>query len=195
MTSRTRPSAESIAGMSALNRAARSPEQPLRGDGHYGYGTTPAAPAPRKSRAKKPAGPRISEHAEQVAVIQWWASYCGTMGLDIRLLFAIPNGGARSEVTGAMLKAEGVRPAVPDLMLALPLIESVRVKAGEVFGTFRARDFSGMFVEMKAGNGDHNKAQREYADLLRRHGYNCIVAYGATEAIRAIKAYCERAKS
>lgn len=41
---------------SAATKAAavRSPEQPLRGDGHYGYGTTPAQ---RKSRAKKPTTP------------------------------------------------------------------------------------------------------------------------------------------
>lgn len=36
------------------------------------------------------------------------------------LLFAIPDGGRRDAVTGAHLKAEGVRAGVPDMFLAVP---------------------------------------------------------------------------
>ena len=36
------------------------------------------------------------------------------------LLFAIPDGGRRDAVTGAHLKAEGVRAGGPDMFLAVP---------------------------------------------------------------------------
>lgn len=36
------------------------------------------------------------------------------------LLFAVPNGGARNRITGAILKSEGVIPGVADMILLLP---------------------------------------------------------------------------
>jgi len=141
--------------------------------------------ARRRRRSGKPGAPRISEHAEQVAVIQWWGSYCGTVGLDERLLMAIPNAAKRSPRTGSAMKAEGLRPGCPDLMLAVPM-------RTEQHG--RVPLFHGMFCELKATDGKARDNQIDYADVLRKAGYNCVIVYGADEAIRAIKAYVERAK-
>jgi len=70
-----------------------------------------------------------SEHAEQVAFVQWWE----VNHPDIRM-FAIPNGGFRHKATAQKLKLEGVRKGVPDLYVPkLKLwIEFKRQKGGSL---------------------------------------------------------------
>jgi hypothetical protein len=68
---------------------------------------------------------RNAEHLEQKALIEWAdlqpiSRYVFKEGFIGSYLFAIPNGGARSAVTGAILKAEGVRKGAPDLCFCLP---------------------------------------------------------------------------
>ena len=57
------------------------------------------------------------EHNIQCACVRWfnyqWPEYRG-------LLFAVPNGGARSKATAGKLKAEGVVAGVADLILLVP---------------------------------------------------------------------------
>ena len=108
----------------------------------------------------------LTESQEQQAVVEWalWK------GLP---LLAIPNGGKRSAATAARLKAEGVRPGVPDLLLPMA-----------------RRGFHGLFIEMKRTKGGRvSDAQREWLHLLDAEGYRAIVCYGAGEAIREIEAY------
>jgi len=100
------------------------------------------------------------------------------MSIDSRLLFSIANGAylngdaiARARQM-AKLKASGLVPAVPDLELALP-----------------TRLWPGMFIEMKRQDGRATPEQIDMLSLLRGRGYNCILALGADEAIRAIKGY------
>ena len=119
------------------------------------------------------------EYQEQIAVIDWWRVFCRTINQDERLLFCIPNGtwlsgnlASRSRQT-SKLKAMGMRPGVPDLMLAL-----------------HTYVFPGMFIEMKRTKGSTTAPEQVVMiSLLRRAGYNVIVARGADEAIKAIKAY------
>ena len=54
-------------------------------------------------------GKAPTEHEEQAALIEWWGLYARWKSLPPSLLMAIPNGGYRSAITGARLKAEGVR--------------------------------------------------------------------------------------
>ena len=109
-----------------------------------------------------------SEHAEQVAVIQWCDYH-----REARNIFAIPNGGARSPITGRKLKEEGVRPGVPDLFLPL------------------ARDgYHGLFIEMKRRKRyTTSPAQKERIEQLMRDGYRVEVCRGADEAIGVIAEY------
>src|SRR3990167_7125439 len=64
---------------------------------------------------------RQIEHQIAVAFTMWWAYNNKRLGVpDVRLLFAIPNGGLRNIRVAMNLKAEGVRAGIPDYFLAVP---------------------------------------------------------------------------
>ena len=70
-----------------------------------------------------------SEHVEQSMLVQWFRrSYPNV------LIFAIPNGGARSKATAGKLKVEGVVPGIPDLFVPewKLWIEMKRTKGGSL---------------------------------------------------------------
>lgn len=71
------------------------------------------------------------------------------------VVFAVPNGGARNRVTGAVMKAEGVLAGVADLVIVAP---------GRVF-----------FVELKTQDGRLRDTQRDFADAVRRLGHEYAV--------------------
>jgi hypothetical protein len=113
------------------------------------------------------------EHAEQVALMKWWALVHNRYNLPEQLLFAIPNGGQRNLIVATKLKAEGVRAGIPDLFLAVP----------------RGR-FHGMFVEMKKTKGGRvPKNQQIMLETLNLCGYYSIVCHGWNEARDAITQY------
>ena len=127
---------------------------------------------PKRERVTKPRiGP--SEHQLQSAVIQWWRHACICYELPEFALFAIPNGGARDAITGSRLKAEGVRPGIPDLMLAAS-----------------RREHHGLYIENKvATSGGPSAAQKEVLRYLLGAGYSTSVCYSSGDAIDRIKAY------
>ena len=140
---------------------------------------------PHDLKSRAPSRPRTaadgpSEHQLQATVIGWWRLAHKAYSLPEYLLFAIPNGGARDSITGARLKAEGVRRGVPDLMLAVP-----------------TRDAHGLFVEMKLqesfnkASASSKEAQATFSHSLTSRGYAYKLCFDSTEAISAIKAYLD----
>ena len=115
----------------------------------------------------------MSEHDAQAALIQW-ARYSEVRYPELRLLFAVPNGGPRSRRAGAMLKAEGLRAGVPDLCLPVA-----------------RRGYHGLFVELKVGRNKPSDRQREMLDALHEQGYSAVVCYGWEEARDTITEYLE----
>ena len=117
-----------------------------------------------------------SEHEEQKALFEWAAMQPLPGGGKVRdFLFAVPNGGQRSKVTAARLRAEGVTPGVPDVMLAYPCAGS-----------------HALFIEMKRARpapSSVSSAQRDMMSRLSAQGFRCVIAYGAGEAIDAVKSY------
>lgn len=107
------------------------------------------------------------ESLEQRAFVQW----CRYHPIA-RVIFAIPNGGRRSKIEASILKAEGVRPGVPDLFLPV-----ARCNA------------HGLFVEMKAEDGRESKDQTEYADQLASNGYAVVFAWMVDAAILGTEQY------
>lgn len=110
---------------------------------------------------------RHPESLEQQAFVQW----CD-LHPQAKRIFAIPNGGKRSKIEAAIMRGEGVRAGVPDLMLPVPVGAA-----------------HGLFVEMKSKEGRVTPSQRERAEQLASDGYVCIVAYSADIAITATKLY------
>jgi hypothetical protein len=82
---------------------------------------------------------------------------------------AIPNGGKRTLWEGRMLRAEGLTPGAPDLLLI-------------------GRGAMG-FLEVKAPGGRLSEAQVAFHDMLRRRGQLVETVRSVDEAIATIKAW------
>lgn len=94
-----------------------------------------------------------------------------------RLLFAVPNGGARSAVTGAILKAEGVVAGVSDLILLLPR------------GGCHA-----LCIEMKTKKGRQQDSQKRWEEEVSRQGYRYVVCRSVEEFVSEVKGYVAQSK-
>jgi len=109
--------------------------------------------------------PGPTEHQIQAAFVQWChlaePKYPG-----LRLGFAVPNGGRRNKITASLLKAEGVRPGVPDWMCPVEKRTSVDWIA-----------FRGIAIEFKKHGGHVTPPQRDYIELLREYEWFVEVCY------------------
>jgi len=112
-----------------------------------------------------------SEHAHQVAVFAW-AALNYSKYPELRMMFAIPNGGLRNKITAANLKAEGVRAHVPDIFIPVPR------------GTWH-----GLFIEMKKEGGRVDPGQASFINELRALGYGASVCVGWQKAVAVIEQY------
>lgn len=113
--------------------------------------------------------PSQNEHQLQVSCVKWFhANY----HQYAEMLFAIPNGGQRNIIVASKLKAEGVKPGVPDLMLAVPM-----------------KGFSGLFIELKVGKNTTSDNQVRMINNLRKQGYQCKVVYDLSQFMSIINEY------
>ena len=117
-----------------------------------------------------------TEHAEQVAVINW-CFYMLSKYPELDLIHAIANGamlggGKIGAIRMNSLKAEGLRPGVLDLYLPCA--------RGGAFG---------LYIEMKTKAGKLSDNQKEFIRNVEKEGYVCFVAYGADEAIDFLEKY------
>lgn len=124
------------------------------------------------------------EHRIQAAIVAWFRSAAAGLGVDPRLLFAIPNGalygrGVERVIRAKMLKAEGLTPGVPDLFLA---------RASYCDGEAEPYEL-GMFVECKTPEGAIAAEQKAMHELLRARGYRVEVVRSVEEGIAVITSY------
>lgn len=112
-----------------------------------------------------------TEHAHQVAVFVW-AALNAPKYPELRMMFAIPNGGERNVIVAANLKAEGVRAHVPDI--CLPVARG---------------NWHGLFIEMKKAGGRVDPGQAKYHEELKKQGYGACVCIGWEAAIQTIESY------
>lgn len=113
------------------------------------------------------AKPRQLEHIEQVQVAKWLDNagvlYC-----------SVPNAGIRPGPIGNKMKAEGMKPGVPDLLIFTPPPHGIA---------------KGVAVEMKQiDGGEVSVFQHEWHESLRALGWIVIVAHGAADALRQLNA-------
>lgn len=84
--------------------------------------------------------------------------------------FAIPNGGNRSAVTGAILKREGVKAGVPDICI---------VRSGG----------SVAFLEVKTEKGRLSNSQAEFRDWCGESGVPFAVVRGIDEVETTLRGW------
>jgi len=127
---------------------------------HHRLSSHPSLGAARCGSGKSPFSME-SEHLQQVRLVAWFRRTYP----DVRV-FAVPNGGARSGVQGAKLKAEGVTPGVPDLFVP---------------------EWS-LWIEMKRESGGIvSPVQRDWIAYLESIGHRVIVGHGFEDAKRQIE--------
>lgn len=117
-----------------------------------------------------------TEHAEQATLVGWFDR---THPQLAGRLFAIPNGahlaGNNAQRAKQMhkLKAEGLRVAVPDMMLPV-------MRGG----------YGGLFIEMKRTKwGTVSKEQKKWREFLIEQGYRAEICKGFQSAKEVIECY------
>lgn len=90
------------------------------------------------------------------------------------IVYAIPNGGKRDAVTGAILKAEGVLAGVADIFVA---------KANKYH--------HGLYIEMKAPKGKQVSSQRAFERAVSLEGYQYSLCRSFEDFRAVIKTYLE----
>lgn len=88
------------------------------------------------------------------------------------VLFAIPNGGYRNAITGAILKAEGVLPGASDLILLHP--------SGE---------YHGLCIEMKTPQGRQQETQKEFQRRVEAVGYKYAICRNFDSFVQEVREY------
>ena len=119
--------------------------------------------------------PRVNgqptEAEEQAALFQWAKLAEGSMP-QLRLLYAVPNGGSRHKLEAANLKRQGVKAGVPDICLAYPK------------GVYH-----GLYIELKVGKNKTSEEQDKWLRNLKAVGYKTAVCYGFSQAKETIERY------
>jgi len=111
------------------------------------------------------------EHEEQARFFQEIDKRAEDMP-DLQWVYHVPNGGWRGWKAGAQMRAQGVRPGVPDI--------AWDVARGE---------YHGWRCEMKRKGEYPSEKQKEWHTWLRSQGYYVCVCYGWREAWKELIAY------
>lgn len=88
------------------------------------------------------------------------------------IVYAIPNGGKRNAVTGAILKAEGVLAGVADLFVAKAIPHH-----------------HGLYIEMKTAKGRQADSQRAFQQAVTREGYRYELCRSFEQFVAIIRTY------
>lgn len=118
-----------------------------------------------------------TEAQEQTTLFQWASLMSGRFP-ELRLLYHCPNGGSRNAIEAARLKAQGVKPGIPDIFLPC------------------ARwPFHGLYIEMKRRKGGRvSIEQKKMIIALRDQGYCVEVCEGWEKARDVITEYMKEGK-
>ena len=112
------------------------------------------------------------EAEEQRALFSWAALQAGRYP-ELRFMYHVPNGGKRNAREAALLKAEGVKSGVPDIVLPAP-----------------RKPFHGLYIELKRQkSGTVSEDQKKYLEYLSLAGYRAVVCRGWMQARDEIMSY------
>ena len=106
------------------------------------------------------------EEVEQAKLIKWSHRVpVRALMPALRWLHHSPNGGKRDAVTGGQMKALGVKPGFPDLILP-----------------WRTDQHTGLVIEMKSSTGRTTTEQDEWLAHLASQGWLTTIARSAESA-------------
>lgn len=131
---------------------------------------------------------RHDEHDIQAAIVAWFDMRFAGKNYN---LIASANGGRRDAVTGARLKATGVRRGVPDLFLAVPM---PIIYCGGIEGVDDSKwicgsGYHGLWIEVKTPTGRVTPEQQAFMTRQSELGYRCVVVRSVDEGIKTIESY------
>ena len=89
-----------------------------------------------------------------------------------RLLFAVPNGGARNAREAGIMKAEGVTAGVADMILLIP-----------------RHGYGCLCVEFKTKGGLQSASQKQWQADTEAHGNKYVVVRSIDEFVNEVKNY------
>lgn len=113
-----------------------------------------------------------TEHQEAVAFMQA-VRLNEARHPDLRMLFAVPNGGDRHKAVAAKLKAEGVKAGVLDYILPV-------ARGG----------FHGLAIELKRRKrGQTSGEQEQWIEAFRAQGWRAEVCKGWEQALAVLSDY------
>jgi dienelactone hydrolase len=112
-----------------------------------------------------------SEQSEQIALFERAEAHFAEYP-ELRLMFAVPNGGSRHKVEAVNLKKSGVKPGVPDICLPIA-----------------RRGYSALFIEMKKHDGRESREQTDWRESLNLHGNLAVVCKGQDDAWNCLMQY------
>ena len=114
-----------------------------------------------------------NEESQAQSAVFKWAELQLCKYPALRMLFAVPNGGKRSIITATILKREGCKRGVPDILLL-----------------HASKGFHGLAIELKKEKGGVvSPEQKQWISNLTDEGYAAHVCKGSEQAINTIKEY------
>jgi len=108
---------------------------------------------------------------------------------DSRLVTHIPNGGQRTIMAGARLKAEGVVKGYPDIMVFTSGFYAGRDEVDRHLDEIRGDLARGLAIELKVWPNKPQPDQIEVHDLLRAQSWRVEVCYGLGEVEQVTREY------
>ncbi len=133
-------------------------------------------------QAPPPNAYKGKEDAFQISAIGYVRRMAQASGHDPRCVMHVPNGGARTAIAGAKMKAAGAVRGYPDIM----------VFARESVPPINRRTYveprCGLALELKIWPNRPTKDQEEVHEILREAGWRVIVCW----SLDAVVAECER---
>lgn len=114
---------------------------------------------------------RHQESEMQRSCVTWFRLQYPNIRLN---LFAVPNGGARTPVEGAIMKGEGVTAGVADLILLFP-----------------AHGYHALCIEMKTPTGSQRPTQKQWQAAVEATGYKYTIVRSFDEFVAIVRWYLE----
>lgn len=118
---------------------------------------------------------RHIEEVRQAELVIWTHKKCVREAMPaLRFIHHSPNGGKRSAFTGAQMKAMGVKPGFPDLILPARGVDP---------------SIPGLVIEMKSDDGRLSRDQVEWRDHFLEQGWAWHLVREVEEGKAIILAY------